>query len=73
MVAHGLKRGFAPFEKTLLATAWLVPLLARIVTKLSYMPIGPMIMLLLFGAILIRALNETWASRTLSAPLAVRP
>jgi hypothetical protein len=64
MVAHGLESGFAPLEKTLLATAWLVPLLARIVAKLSYVPIGSMIMLLLFAAILMRAINQQLASRS---------
>ena len=58
LVAHGLEKGFVPFEKTLLAAAWLVPLVARLVAKLSYMPLGPMVMLALFVAIVLHAIRE---------------
>jgi alpha-1,2-mannosyltransferase len=60
-VAHGVEKGFAPFEKTLLAAAWLVPLVARIVPKLSYIPLGPMVMMALFTAIMLRARSEVLA------------
>jgi hypothetical protein len=62
-VAHGLQKGFAPFETTLLAATWLVPLLARIVAKLSYIPIGPLMMSALFVLILLRVINELLAPR----------
>jgi hypothetical protein len=69
-VAHGLEKGFAPFEKALLAAVWLVPLFARIVAKLSYIPIGPVIMSALFVFIVSRARREATAydPRILPAP-----
>jgi alpha-1,2-mannosyltransferase len=64
MVALGLERGFAPFEKTLLAATWIVPLLARITAKLSYIPLGASIMVALFALIILRALDELAASKS---------
>jgi hypothetical protein len=57
-VAHGAEKGFAPFEKSLLAAVWVTPLLARIVAKLSHIPVGPMAMLALFAFTILRARNE---------------
>jgi hypothetical protein len=56
-VAHGLEKGFAPFEKTLLAAAWLVPFVARLAAKLSHIPVAAMVMLALFAFIILRAGN----------------
>jgi alpha-1,2-mannosyltransferase len=64
-VAHGLEKGFAPFEKTLLAAAWLVPFVARLGAKLSHTPLGAMVMLALFAFIILRAGN---ALRTMRLP-----
>jgi alpha-1,2-mannosyltransferase len=64
-VAHGLEKGFAPFEKTLLAAAWLVPFVARLAAKLSHIPVGAMVMLALFAFIILRAGN---APRTMRSP-----
>ncbi|MEA2834506.1 MAG: hypothetical protein QOG66_2708, partial [Methylobacteriaceae bacterium] len=43
---------------TLLAAVWVTPLLARIVAKLSHIPVGPMAMLALFAFTILRARNE---------------
>ena len=58
LAAYGLEKGFAPFEKTLLAVVWVTPLLARVVAKLSHIPVGPMVMLALFACTILRARTE---------------
>ncbi|MBV9394572.1 MAG: DUF2029 domain-containing protein, partial [Methylobacteriaceae bacterium] len=58
VAAYGLEKGFAPFEKTLLAVVWVTPLLARVVAKLSHIPVGPMVMLALFACTILRARTE---------------
>jgi alpha-1,2-mannosyltransferase len=64
-IAHGLENGFAPFAKTLLATVWLVPFIARLTAKLSYFPIGALVMLAVFAFIIFRAAN---ALRSVQVP-----
>jgi alpha-1,2-mannosyltransferase len=64
LAAHGIEKGFFPFEKTLLAAAWLTPLIARIVAKLSYIPLGTTTMCALFAAIILRAISEAYASHS---------
>jgi hypothetical protein len=58
LVAHALENGFAPFERTLLAAIWFAPLLARLISKLSYIPLGPMAMITLLALILLRARKQ---------------
>ena len=55
LVAHGLERGFAPYEKSLLAGVWLVPLLARATGGAAHLPLGLVMMLALFGLVIVRA------------------
>jgi alpha-1,2-mannosyltransferase len=52
---HGWQRGFAPFEITLLAAAWTVPLVARSVAQAVFIPVGVIAMLALFLFVLRRA------------------
>jgi hypothetical protein len=40
MAADGFARGFRPWEKTMLAGLWLVPLVARSVAEISLIPLG---------------------------------
>lgn len=40
LAVEGMKRGFAPFEKSLLALLWLTPLLSRELTQLTMLPIA---------------------------------
>jgi alpha-1,2-mannosyltransferase len=56
--AHGLERGFAPWEKTALAFAWVIPVAAREVTRLTYLPIGFLSLVAIFLLILQRARAE---------------
>ncbi len=48
LAVDGLKRGFAPWEKTALAALWLVPLVARSIAHLSLVPLGVPVMLTAF-------------------------
>jgi alpha-1,2-mannosyltransferase len=40
LAVDGLLRGFSPWEKTVLAALWLVPLVARSVAQISLIPLG---------------------------------
>ena len=61
LVADGIRRGFAPWEKTALAVLWLVPLIARSVAQATLIPLAVPAMLLVFGLLLRRAMAETGA------------
>jgi alpha-1,2-mannosyltransferase len=53
--AHGLARGFAPYEKTALAALWLAPLLARVVAAATWVPVAVPAMAAVLGLVLRRA------------------
>lgn len=55
LARHGLRRGFEPWEISLLAAAWLVPLLSRGIAGVSGIPIGFPVLLLTFVCTLRRA------------------
>ena len=55
VAVDGFARGFGPWEKTVLAALWLVPLVARSVAQLSLIPLGVPVMLLVFVMVLRRA------------------
>ncbi len=59
LAADGLARGFLPWEKTMLAALWLMPLVARSFTELTLMPIAAPLMLAAFALLLRRAMKET--------------
>ncbi len=71
LAIDGWARGFAPWEKTILATLWIVPLVARSVPQATLIPLAVPIMLLAFALLLRRAMNECGAPRLWH--LAVRP
>lgn len=48
VVAHGMEKGFAPWEKSLLALVWAMPLAARIVSGATLMPFGVAVMAAFF-------------------------
>jgi alpha-1,2-mannosyltransferase len=54
----GLRRGFGDFEISLLAAAWIVPLLSRGVAGLTGMPLGLLVMLALYLSTLRRAMRD---------------
>jgi alpha-1,2-mannosyltransferase len=59
LVADGWQRGFGPYEKTVWAALWLVPLIARSVPQATLIPLAVPVMLLAFGLLLRRAINES--------------
>ena len=57
IAAHGAARGFGPYEKTILAAWWIVPLIARSVPNATLIPLAVPVMLLAFGIMLRRAID----------------
>lgn len=55
LVAFGLERGFSPYGKSLLAVSWAMPLAARGVAMTLGVPIGVIVMAVLYVAIVRRA------------------
>ncbi len=53
-VSYGCEKGFHPFEKTLFASIWISPLLARPLATAAHVPIGALMMALFFFAVLHR-------------------
>jgi alpha-1,2-mannosyltransferase len=58
LAAHGLKRGFLPYEKTALAFCWVAPLLTRSVAQFLGLPLGLIALLILFALAYRRAARE---------------
>src|SRR5450759_5819441 len=59
LAVDGFARGFGAFEETALAALWIVPLIARSVPEATLIPLAVPTMLLAFGLLLRRAMNET--------------
>jgi len=55
LVACGCTSGFRDYEITLLAVAWIVPLLSRSIAGATGIPLGFLMLLSLYGSILRRA------------------
>lgn len=58
LAADGMQRGFGPWEKTLLAALWLVPILTRPVAEATYIPLAVPVMVAGFAWLLLRAMAE---------------
>jgi hypothetical protein len=67
MARHGLINGFRDYEISLLAAAWIVPLLSRSVAGIGGIPLGLLVLLALYGFILRRALRDR-AAATIGSP-----
>jgi hypothetical protein len=52
---YGLRHGFRDFEISLLAAAWIVPLLSRSIAGVAYVPLGLLVELALFALVVRRA------------------
>jgi Glycosyltransferase family 87 len=63
LAVDGFSRGFNPFEKTVLAALWIVPVIARPVAEATLIPLAVPVMLLAFGLLLRRAMTETGAAQ----------
>jgi Glycosyltransferase family 87 len=57
-VRHGLNRGFRDYEISLLAAAWIMPLLSRGLTGVTGLPLGLIVLLALHGFTLRRAMLD---------------
>ena len=55
---HGLARGFLDYEISLLAAAWIVPLLSRGVAGATALPLGLIVLLAFYGFVLRRAVRD---------------
>lgn len=51
LAADGFSRGFVPWEKTMLAALWLVPLVARSVAQVTFVPLAVPLMLMAFALV----------------------
>ncbi len=71
LCADGFVRGFAPYEKSILAGLWIVPLVARSIPQATLIPLAVPMMLLALIVLLRRAKNERGAPRLWN--LAPRP
>ena len=58
LARHGLDRGFRDFEITLLAAAWIVPLLSRSIAGVTTIPLGLIVMLTFYVFVLRRAVQD---------------
>ena len=54
---HGLNDGFRDFEISVLAAAWIVPLLSRGIAGVTGIPLGLLVLLALYGLALRRAMH----------------
>lgn len=64
--AHGVEKGFAPWEKSLLALVWVTPLFARVVMQWTHIPLGVLSTGALFVFLSLRCLRSEVKAR---APL----
>jgi alpha-1,2-mannosyltransferase len=55
LTADGLTRGFGPWQKSALAFAWFMPMIARTIAEQTLVPLGVPAMLLVFVLVLKRA------------------
>ena len=55
---HGLSRGFRDYEISLLAAAWIVPLLSRSIAGVTGIPLGLLVLLALYVFTLRRAVLD---------------
>ena len=73
MAVLGLREGFRPYEKLVLALAWLAPLLARALADALMFPLGILTLLTLFALVMARAANQPLQTPVASAQTAGKP
>jgi hypothetical protein len=59
LAVDGIQRGYAPYQKSLLAALWLMPLVARSVAQATFIPLAVPLMLVVFMQILMIAAGRT--------------
>jgi putative flippase GtrA len=66
VVAYGVEKGFLPWEKSLLALVWIVPIIARNIAEVTFVPVGVLTMIAFMSFIARRAVHDEqfdWRSR----------
>jgi hypothetical protein len=58
LAADGMQRGFRPWQKSLLAALWLVPILTRPVAHATLIPLAVPVMLVAFAWLLRRVMTQ---------------
>jgi alpha-1,2-mannosyltransferase len=64
LAVHGLRHGFAPWEKSALAFLWLAHLVARGVAEATLVPLGVPAMALVLALVLRRATDDGAAQQS---------
>ena len=64
LVSYDLERGFRPFEKSFLALAFAMPILARMIAMTLFIPAGFLTTLILFALIVAKARDSARAEAT---------
>jgi hypothetical protein len=70
--AHAMENGFHPWEKTFLALAWLSPVCDRVVARLTFIPIGFLMLAAVFLLIIKRVYAEQSAMPAAAVPASLR-
>ena len=70
LARHGLNQGFRSFEISLLAAAWIMPVLSRDIARLTGVPIGLLMLLAFHCFILRRALRHREETTVKLSPIA---
>jgi Glycosyltransferase family 87 len=63
LAVDGIERGFGPYEKSMLAALWLLPLVARSVAETTFIPLAAPVMGLAFVLLLRRAMAAAGNAR----------
>ena len=58
LAVHGMRRGFAPYEKSALAALWIAPLVARSLAQAMLLPVGVIAMAAMLVVVLHRAAQQ---------------
>jgi alpha-1,2-mannosyltransferase len=58
LAVHGMRCGFAPYEKSALAALWVAPLLARSLAQTVLLPVGVLAMAAMLIVVLHRAAQQ---------------
>lgn len=73
MAVLGLREGFRPYEKLVLALAWLAPMLARALADALLFPLGILTLLTVFALVMARAAAQPDGAALASAQTAKKP
>jgi hypothetical protein len=65
LARHGFARGFQPYEATVLAIAWIMPLLARTIMSATGVPFGLLTLTAVFAITIVRAIRDARSRQVL--------